>query len=138
MPTKAELKQQAKHVKVKLRRGDAVMIIAGKDKGQVGYVAALSPKEQKVIVLKQNEDNPEMPLPLNAAIKHKKARVQGEKSARIQIPVPLHISNVMLIDNRTGVPTRVGRRKEDGKTVRYSKKSGDTVVDVQVMEKREK
>lgn len=138
MPTKAELKQQAKHIKVKLRRGDAVMIIAGKDKGQIGYVAALSPKEQKVIVLKRSDENPEVPLPLNAAIKHKKARVQGEKSARIQIPVPLHISNVMLIDSRTGVPTRVGRRKEEGKTVRYSKKSGDTVVDVPAMEKKEK
>ncbi|MCC7231281.1 MAG: 50S ribosomal protein L24, partial [Fimbriimonadaceae bacterium] len=98
MPTKAELKQLAKHIKLKVRRGDTVMIISGKDKGEVGFVAAVSPKEQKVIVLKVNEDNPDQPLPLNAAIKHRKAKTQGEKSARIKIPVPLHVSNVMVVD----------------------------------------
>ena len=129
MPTKAELKQQAKHIKLKIRRGDTVMIIAGKDKGEVGFVAAVSPKEQKVIVLKNNDENPEQPLPLNAAIKHRKARTQGEKSARIKIPVPLHISNVMVIDPKTNQPTRIGRKKEDGKLVRYAKKSGEVLIE---------
>lgn len=129
MPTKAELKQLAKHIKLKIRRGDTVMIIAGKDKGEVGFVAAVSPKEQKVIVLKNNDENPDQPLPLNAAIKHRKARTQGEKSARIKIPVPLHISNVMVIDPKTNQPTRVGRKKEDGKLVRYAKKSGEVLVE---------
>ncbi len=130
MPTKAELKQQAKNVKLKVKTGDSVMIIAGKDKGQVGFVAAVSPKEQKVIVLKNNDENPEQPLPLNAAIKHRKARTQGEKSARIKIPVPLHVSNVMVLDPKTGEPTRIGRKREDGKLVRYAKKSGEILKDV--------
>lgn len=127
MPTKAELKQQAKHVKLKIRKGDKVQIIAGKDKGEIGIVYAVSPKEQKVIVLKENAENPEQPLPLNAAIKHRKARMQGERSARIQIPVPIHVSNVKLVDPATNEPTRVGRRVEDGKLVRYGKKSGKTI-----------
>jgi large subunit ribosomal protein L24 len=135
MPTKADIKRLSKNVKVKIRKGDTVMIISGKDKGEVGFVAAVSPKEQKVIVLKNNEENPDQPLPLNAAIKHRKARTQAEKSSRIMIPVPIHISNVMLVDPDKNTPTRVGRREVDGKLVRYAKKSGTTIVDVPVMEK---
>lgn len=138
MPTKAELKRLAKHVKVKVRTGDRVMIITGKDKGQIGYAAAVSPKEQKVIVLQDNEDTPEQPLPLNAAIKHRKARMQGEKSARITIPVPIHISNVMVIDPKTDQPTRIGRRKEGDRIVRYAKKSGETITDLPNIEKKDK
>ena len=135
MPTKAELKQRAKHIKLKIRTGDKVMIIAGKDKGETGFVAAVSPKEQKVIILKENEENPDQPLPLNAAIKHRKARTQGEKSARIKIPVPIHVSNVMVLDPKSGEPTRVGRKKEGGKVIRVAKKSGETIPEVNPQEK---
>jgi len=135
MPTKAELKRIAKPIKLKVRRGDKVMIISGKDKGQTGFVAAVSPKEQKVIVLKENDENPDQPLPLNAAIKHRKARVQGEKSTRLKIPVPIHVSNVMVLDPQTNEPTRVGRRSEDGKLVRYAKKSGELIPDAKDEEK---
>jgi len=137
MPTKAELKQQATHIKLKVRKGDRVVIISGKDKGEIGFIAAVSPKEQKVIVLKENEENPDQPFPLNAAVKHRKARTQGERSVRMKIPVPIHVSNVMVLDSKTNEPTRVGRRVEDGKLVRYSKKTGDKLVDVQVMEPKE-
>jgi large subunit ribosomal protein L24 len=134
MPTKAELKQKATHIKLKVRKGDRVVIISGKDKGEIGFVAAVSPKDQKVIVLKDNEENPEQPFPLNAAIKHRKAKTQGERSMRIKIPVPIHVSNVMVLDTTTGQPTRVGRREEDGKLVRYAKKTGAKIIDAQVME----
>lgn len=127
MPTKAEIKQEKQHIKVKVRKGDMVMIIAGKDKGQTGEVAAVAPKEQKVLVVRQNPENPEEYLPLNAAIKHRKAKFQGERSARLRIPVPIHISNVMVLDPKSGEPTRVGRKKVDGKLVRYSKKSGEEI-----------
>ncbi len=137
MPTKAELKQLAKHTKLKVRMNDKVVIISGKDKGEVGFIAAVSPKEQKVIVLKENEENPDQPFPLNAAIKHRKARTQNQKSARIKIPVPIHVSNVMVLDPTNSEPTRVGRREEDGKLVRYAKKSGAKLVDAQVMEPKE-
>lgn len=130
MPTKAELKLKGKNIKLKVKTGDAVVIISGKDKGEVGFVAAVSPKENKVIVLKNNDENPDQPLPLNAAIKHRKAKTQGEKSARIKIPVPINASNVMLLDPKTNKATRVGRRLEDGKLVRYAKKSGETIKEV--------
>ena len=135
MPTKAELKLLAQHIKVKIRKGDRVMIISGKDKGQVGEVAAVAPKEQKVLVVRQNPENPEEYVPLNAAIKHRKARFQGEKSARLRIPVPIHISNVMVIDPKSGEPTRVGRKKVGDKTVRIAKKSGEQIPDADVMPK---
>jgi large subunit ribosomal protein L24 len=72
---------------------------------------------------------------LNAAIKHRKAKFQGQKSARVRIPVPIHISNLMVLDPKTGEPTRVGRRKEDGKLVRYAKKSGELIPDAPLEEK---
>lgn len=129
MPTRAELKQIAQHVKPKIRKGDNVVIISGKDKGEIGFVYAVSPKEQKAIVLKHNDENPDQPLPLNAAVKHRKARSQAEKSTRLRIPVPIHISNLMVLDPKDGAPTRVGRKKEDGKIVRYAKKSGEIIVE---------
>jgi large subunit ribosomal protein L24 len=135
MPTKAEVKRLSKPLKLKIRKGDQVMIISGKDKGEIGTVYAVSPKEQKAIVYRPNEENPDQPTFLNAAIKHRKAKFQGQKSARLRIPVPIHVSNLMVLDPETGGPTRLGRRKEEGKTVRYAKKSGKTVTDAPVMEK---
>lgn len=125
----ARAKKLAPAAKLKIRKGDKVKIIAGKDKGEIGFVAAVSPREQKVIVLKENPENADQPLPLNAAIKHRKARMQGERSVRVRIPVPIHVSNVMILDPATNEPTRVGRRLEDGKLVRYAKKSGQLLVD---------
>ncbi|MFN3684570.1 MAG: 50S ribosomal protein L24 [Fimbriimonadaceae bacterium] len=133
--TKQEIRQKKQRVKLKVRKGDFVRIISGKDKGQEGFVAQVLPDKQKVIVLQPNEEDPDRPLPLNAAVKHKKARFQGEKSARLRIPVPIHISNVMVLDPKTKEPTRVGRRLEDGKLVRYAKKSGERIPDAPVMEK---
>lgn len=135
--TKAQIKALKKKPKLKIRTGDKVMIIAGKDKGQEGFVAAVSPREQKAFVLQDNPDNPEQPLPLNVQIKHYKARYQGERSARIQRPAPIHISNLMVLDPESGAPTRIGRRVEDGKVVRYAKKSGKTLEDKPNIDKSE-
>ena len=133
--TRKEIKQREDKVKLKVRKGDFVKIISGKDKGQEGFIAQVLPNRQKVIVLQANEENPDQPLPLNAAIKHRKARTQAEKSARIKIPVPIHISNVMVIDPKTSEPTRVGRKVQDGKLIRYAKKSGEAIPNEPVMEK---
>lgn len=127
MPTKAELKQRANPPKLKIRRGDRVVIISGKDRGQIGEVLAVSPKTQKAYVGQRSDEDPEQLIPLNAAIKHRKARGQGEKSARVKIPVPIHISNLMVVDPESGEASRVGRRVEDGKLVRYAKKSKKTI-----------
>ncbi len=127
MPTKAEIKAAKTNTKCKIRSGDKVMIVAGKDKGEVGIVLKVAPKEGKALIAKENPENPEQPLPLNAVIKHKKARYQGERSARIKLPAPIAISNLMLIDPATNEPTRVGRKVVDGKIVRYAKKSGTVI-----------
>jgi large subunit ribosomal protein L24 len=130
MPTKADIKKEAQHIKLKVRRGDRVMIISGKDKGEVGFVAAVSPKEERLIVLKENLENPEQPVPLNAVVKHRKAKMQGQRSMRVLLPSPIHVSNVMVLDPDSNLPTRLGRRKEDGKLVRFAKKSGKTLADI--------
>ncbi|KXK18611.1 MAG: 50S ribosomal protein L24 [Armatimonadetes bacterium OLB18] len=127
--TKAETKQRKKPVKLKVRRGDRVQIIAGKDKGEVGFVAAVDPKKQRVLVLKPNDENPDQPLPLNAGIKHRKARTAEQRSTRLRIPLPIHVSNVMVLDPKSSEPTRVGRKVIDGKIQRYAKKSGEIIPD---------
>lgn len=127
MPTKAETKTLSKPIKLKVRRGDRVMIISGKDKGEVGVVITVSPKESRLLVVKENPANPEEMVPLNAMIKHQKAKQQGERSSRRQIPGPIHVSNVMVLDPATNKPTRVGKRIEDGKLVRYAKGSGQLI-----------
>ena len=137
MPTKAAIKRGSSKPKPKIRKGDKIVIIAGRDKGQEGYVLAVAPDKLKALVLQDNPENPDQPLPLNTAIKHRKAKYQGEKSARMRIPVPIHISNLMVLDQESAEPTRVGRRIEDGKLVRYGKKSGKTIVDTSNIEDKE-
>jgi large subunit ribosomal protein L24 len=133
MPTKSDIKQQKKHIKLKIRRGDRVMIIAGKDKGEVGFVYAIDPKEQRALVLKHNEENEDQPLPLNAVVKHRKRRNAQERGMRQLIPSPIHMSNLMVLDPESDQPTRIGRRLgEDGKLVRYAKKSGKEIISAPV------
>jgi hypothetical protein len=74
MPTKAQLKVANKPIKVKIKTGDKVLIIAGKNKGEIGFVAAVAPRERKAIILQENPEDANQPLPLNAAIKHRKAK----------------------------------------------------------------
>lgn len=138
MPTKAENKFRANLPKSKFRTGDKVVIISGKDKGQRGYIAALDPKKQKALVLQDNAENPDQPLPLNAVVKHKKAKFQGEKSARFKMPAPIHLSNLMVLDPEKSEPTRIGRRNEKGKIVRYAKKTGKTIKDAPNIEEKKK
>ncbi|MCU0315120.1 MAG: 50S ribosomal protein L24 [Fimbriimonadaceae bacterium] len=138
MPTKAELKALAKQPKLKIRKGDFVKIIAGKDKGETGTVLAISPRELKAIVAKPDPDNDGQLIPLNAVTKHKKAKFEGQRSARFKMPSPIHISNLMVIDPNSNEPSRLGRRVEDGKIVRYAKKSGKTIVDAPQMQEKSK
>lgn len=137
MPTKAELKALATKVKLKIRTGDKVLVIAGKDRGEKGIVAAVSPEKQRALIVQEDPENPGQYRPLNAATKHKKARMQGERSMRFAKPMPIHISNLMVIDPTTGEPTRIGRRVEGDKIVRYAKKSGTTLLDTPNKEERE-
>jgi large subunit ribosomal protein L24 len=114
-------------VKLKIKSGDNVMIIAGKDRGSRGRVSRVIPKKSMVVVEGHEKDKDGNTVPLNAVTKHRKPRAMGEQGQRLRIAAPLHISKVMLIDPKTNEPTRVGRRTEDGKTVRFAKKSKETI-----------
>jgi large subunit ribosomal protein L24 len=101
---------------MKIKQGDNVVVIAGKDKGKTGKVMRVMKKTNKVVVEK-----------VNYRTRHikKTATRAGDK---IRYEAPLDASNVMLIDPKTSKRTRVGYKKLDnGKKVRVAKKSGETV-----------
>ena len=98
-----------------LKKGDKVIVIAGADKGKKGNVVEVILDKQRVII----ED-------VNIVKKHKKP-TQNTPGGIVEIPAPIHVSNVMLVDPKSGEPTRIGRKLVDGKHVRYSKKSGEII-----------
>ncbi len=101
--------------KLKIKKGDRVMVISGANKGSQGEVLEVFPHENRVIVEE-----------VNIVKKHQKP-TQDNPGGIVEQPAPIHISNLMLVDPKTGNPTRVGRRELDGKLVRYSKKSGEII-----------
>ncbi len=101
----------------KIKRGDTVVVIAGKDKGKRGTVRRVVNKFDRVVV-----------EGVNMVKKHQRARRQGQASEIIEREAPLHISNVMLIDPNSNQPTRVTfRRRDDGTMVRVGKRSGEDI-----------
>jgi large subunit ribosomal protein L24 len=108
---------------MRIKVNDEVEVIAGNDKGFRGTVLRVLPGENRVVV-----------NGLNMVKKHQKAQQTGGRSQAqggiIEFEAPLDVSNVMLVCPHTGELTRVGiRRDEDGRRVRYSKKSGQDIVD---------
>ncbi len=102
---------------MKIKKGDNVMVMAGKDKGKTGKVIQVFPVDGKLVV-----DG------VNKTVKHAKTKKQGEKGQKIDYFGPVNASNVMLIDPKTGKPTRVGYKiMEDGRKVRMAKKSKETI-----------
>ncbi len=101
--------------KVKIKKGDQVEVIAGKDKGSTGEVLNVLADKNRAVV-----------SGINIARKHNKPTAERPGGIN-DIPMPIHISNLMLIDPNTNEPTRVGRKLVDGKLVRYSKKSGQII-----------
>lgn len=101
--------------KLKIKKGDRVVVVTGENKGQEGEVLEVDPKTYRAVV----DD-------VNIVKKHQRPTQEQEGGIQ-EIPAPIHISNLMLIDPASGEPTRVGRRKEDDQWVRYSKKSGETI-----------
>jgi large subunit ribosomal protein L24 len=99
----------------KLRKGDKVVVLAGKDKGKEGEITQVLPKEGKAIV-----DG------INIAIRHTR-QSQSSQGGRIPQPAPIQLSNLALVDPKEGGPTRVGFRMEGDKKVRYAKKSGEVI-----------
>lgn len=102
---------------MKIKKGDNVMVMAGKDKGKTGKVIQVFPQDGKVVV-----DG------VNKTVKHAKTAKQGEKGQKIDFFGPINASNVMLVDPKSGKPTRVGYKvMEDGRKVRMAQKSQETI-----------
>jgi large subunit ribosomal protein L24 len=101
--------------KANFRKGDKVVVIAGADKGKTGNVIEVILDKQRLVI----ED-------INLVKKHRKP-TQTTPGGIVDMPASIHMSNVMLLDPKSGEPTRIGRRIEDGKSVRYAKKSGQII-----------
>ena len=105
--------------KMHVKRGDKVVVIAGKDKGKEGNVVAAFPEQNKVIV-----------EGVAVAKKHQKARMQGQASAIIEKEMPIDASNVMRVCPKCGKPSRVGVKIfDDGSKAKFCKKCGETLND---------
>ena len=98
----------------KLKKGDKVVILTGKDKGRNGEISSVAPKTGKAVV-----------AGLNLAIRHVK-QSQTEQGGRASTPMPIDLSNLSLIDSN-GKATRVGFRMDGDKKVRFAKTTGEAI-----------
>ncbi len=99
---------------LKIKKGDIVKVIAGKNKDKEGKVVSVDPKNNKVVV-----------EGVNMVTKHMKPSTANQNGGRIEMEAPIDASNVMLVVN--GKATRVGFKVDDGKKVRYAKSTGEVI-----------
>ena len=99
-----------------VKKGDTVIVISGDYKGKQGTVLSVLSKSNRVVV-----------EGVNIATKHARPSQANPDGGIIKKEAPIHVSNVMLVDPKTNEPTKVGYRVEDGKKVRFAKKSGATI-----------
>lgn len=100
----------------KIKKGDTVVILSGKDKGKTGEVTKSLPKDDKVVV-----------AGVNVITRHRKPSQTNPQGGLDRAEAPLHVSKVALADPKTGKPTRVRFETKDGKKVRVAVKSGETI-----------
>ena len=102
--------------KLRIKKGDNVIVIAGNDKGKTGKVLSVAPAENRAIV-----------EGVNLVSKHTKPNSKAPQGGIIKKEAPIHVSNLSLIDPKSNTATRVGYKTVDGKKVRYAKKSGEEI-----------
>ncbi|MDZ4308736.1 50S ribosomal protein L24 [Allopontixanthobacter sp.] len=100
----------------KIKKGDSVVVLSGKDKGQTGTVQKVMPKEGKVVV-----------QGVNIAARHRKPSQTNPQGGIDRFEAPMHLSKVAVADPKDGKPTRVRFEERDGKKVRVAVKSGETI-----------
>jgi large subunit ribosomal protein L24 len=100
----------------KIRKGDTVVVLSGKDKGKTGEVVRAMPKEDKVVV-----------SGVNVAVRHRKPTQVNPQGGLERREAPLRASKVAIADPRSGKPTRVRFEIRDGKKVRIAAKSGELI-----------
>ncbi len=103
------------NLKFKLKKGDKVVVLSGDDKGKTGEIVKSMPKEGKVVV-----------QGVNLVKRHTKPS-QTSAGGIVTKEAPIHISNVALVDGSTGKATKVGYKQEDGRKVRFARKSGEVI-----------
>lgn len=104
-------------MKSHIKKGDTVVVIAGENKGQQGRVLTIDLKKYRALV-----------EGVNIISKHTKPNAENPQGGIVKKEAPIHISNIMLTDPKSGKPTRVGKKLGDNnKYVRYSKKSGEEI-----------
>jgi len=109
--------RKAERVAMPITKGDTVRVMRGEDKGKEGKVLRVFTKTGRITV-----------EGINIVKRHRKARRAEEQSAIIEMPAPIHHSNVMLLDPKSGAPTRTRARVDaDGTKERISAKSGDAI-----------
>lgn len=102
---------------MRIKKGDTVVVVAGKDKGKKGKVIQAMPTESRVIV-----EN------VNMVTKHKKPNQRVQQGGIVHQEAPINVSNVMILDPKDKVATRIGYKVlENGKKVRIAKKSGEVL-----------
>jgi large subunit ribosomal protein L24 len=100
----------------KIKKGDRVIVLAGRDKGRSGEVVSVAPADEKAVV-----------RGVNTVKRHTRA-TQQQEGGIITKEMPIHLSNLALADPKDGKPTRVGfKTLDDGRKVRYAKRSGDLI-----------
>ncbi len=103
--------------KLHIKKGDTVIVLTGKSKGKTGKVLRMLIKEQKAIV-----------EGVNIVTKSSKPTAKNPNGGFVKVEAPIHISNLSLIDPKSGKPTRIGIKvNADGKKVRIAKKSGEEI-----------
>lgn len=103
--------------KLNIKKGDTVYVLSGEDKGQQGRVLSVQAAKQRAIV-----------EGINIVSKSTKPSAKHPQGGIVKMEAPIHISNLALIDPKSGKPTRVGNRvNEKGEKVRYAKKSGEEI-----------
>lgn len=102
--------------KIKIKKGDQVIVLAGGDKGKTGEVVRVIPSKNRAVVQS-----------LNMIKKHTKPSATSPQGGIVEMEAPIHISNLALVDPDSGKATKVGYKMEDDNKVRFAKKSGKTV-----------
>ncbi|QUL38390.1 50S ribosomal protein L24 [Erythrobacter sp. JK5] len=100
----------------KIKKGDSVVVLSGKDKGRTGTVQQVMPKDGKIVV-----------EGINVIARHRKPSQTNPQGGIDRYPAPMHLSKVALADPKDGKPTRVRFEEKDGKKVRVAVKSGETI-----------
>ena len=100
----------------KIRKGDTVVVLSGRDKGKTGEVVRSMPKTEKVVV-----------SGVNVAVRHRKPSQENPQGGLERKEAPLHVSKVAVADPKSGKPSRVRFETRDGKKVRVAAKSGELI-----------